>query len=90
MMNQAAPQASPQIALTETELMLLEHTANNSDQTGVPILTLNHAIISIAKLGGYLARAHDPPPGNLILWRDLARLTDIQLGFLLAQKLVGN
>ena len=28
----------------------------------------------------YLARANDPPPGNLVIWRGLSRLNDIQLG----------
>jgi hypothetical protein len=37
--------------------------------------------VQIAKLGGYLARAQDPPPGNMVLWRGLARLTDMLLGF---------
>jgi hypothetical protein len=27
-----------------------------------------------------LARAGDPPPGNVVIWRGLARLTDIELG----------
>jgi hypothetical protein len=42
------------------------------------------------RLGGYLARGHDPPPGNMVLWRGVARLTDIQLGFLLGAQIVGN
>ncbi len=41
-------------------------------------------------LGGYLARATDPPPGNMVIWRGLSRLNDIQLGFALAAKLMGN
>ncbi|MGH6755314.1 MAG: hypothetical protein ACREDP_24430, partial [Bradyrhizobium sp.] len=35
----------------------------------------------IARLGGYLGRASDPPPGNIVMWRGLARLTDIAIGF---------
>jgi hypothetical protein len=31
-------------------------------------------------LGGYLARAKDPPPGNMVVWRGLTRLADILLG----------
>ncbi|WP_207953825.1 hypothetical protein [Sinorhizobium meliloti] len=29
--------------------------------------TLSRYVIKIAKLGGYLARAHDPPPGNTVM-----------------------
>lgn len=49
-------------------------------------ITLN----KIAKLGGYLARASDPPPGNIVMWRGLSRLTDIELGFNLVMKIMGN
>jgi hypothetical protein len=44
----------------------------------------------IARLGGYLDRAKDPPPGNTVMWRGFARLTDIELGFILGARLVGN
>ncbi|MCC8959222.1 hypothetical protein H8B02_39230 [Bradyrhizobium sp. Pear77] len=37
-------------------------------------------LIKIARLGGYLARANDPPPGNLIMWRGLSRFIDIATG----------
>ncbi|MGY4319162.1 hypothetical protein ACVWW1_008489 [Bradyrhizobium sp. JR3.5] len=32
------------------------------------------------QVGGYLARAYDPPPGNLIMWRGLSRFIDIATG----------
>jgi hypothetical protein len=44
----------------------------------------------LAKLGGYLARKGDPPPGNAVMWRGLTRLTDIVLGMQLAAETVGN
>ena len=44
----------------------------------------------VAKLGGYLARKADGPPGNLVLWRGLSRLTDIHLGVEIGEQLVGN
>jgi hypothetical protein len=34
--------------------------------------------VAIAKLGGYLARVKDPPLRNMVIWRELTRLTDIQ------------
>jgi hypothetical protein len=51
--------------------------------------TLSSYITKLARLGGYLARAADPPPGNTVMWRGLARLTDIEIGFELAKN-VGN
>ena len=31
--------------------------------------TMSYYLNKIAKLGGYLARASDPPPGNMVMWR---------------------
>lgn len=52
-------------------------------------LTVRHCVNQLARLGGYLARAHAPPPGNMVVWRGMARLTDIELGFNLAGRLCG-
>ncbi|HVV67687.1 MAG TPA: hypothetical protein VG895_05645 [Patescibacteria group bacterium] len=51
---------------------------------------MSHYLLIIAKLGGYLNRSNDGPPGNIIMWRGLSRLTDIRLGFDLALGNVGN
>jgi hypothetical protein len=90
MMNRVEPQANPRIAMTETEIQLLSHAVKNKEHASTPPATLNDALLLLARLGGYLARAHDPPPGNLILWRGLARLTDIHFGFLIAKEIVGK
>jgi hypothetical protein len=47
-------------------------------------------IIKIARLAGYLNRASDPPPGNLVMYRGMSKLNDSHLGFQLAAKIVGN
>jgi hypothetical protein len=33
--------------------------------------TLSRYLTKIARLGGYLARTKDPPPGNTVMWRGL-------------------
>lgn len=58
--------------------------------SGIRTKSLSAYIIKIARLGGYLARANDPAPGNLVMWRGLSRLTDIELGAHLAPEIVGN
>ena len=30
-------------------------------------------LTKIARLGGYLARAEDPPPGNAVMWRAMGK-----------------
>ncbi len=85
MINRCCPNASPRLALTDIEIKILNEAVKDNKNK-----KLSDYLIKIAKLGGYLARASDPPPGNIVMWRGLARLIDIQLGFNLAMKLVGN
>jgi len=88
MLNRSAPDALPTLALTATEIAVLDRVV--SDKSRGPRKTLSHYLTKIARLGGYLARASDPPPGNTVMWRGLSRLTDITLGATLSQELVGN
>ena len=88
MLNRTAPTASPRLVFTPLEIRLLDQLVK--DKTSSPALTLAHYLTKIARLGGYLARAKDPPPGNMVMWRGLSRLTDIELGAALGRRLVGN
>ena len=45
------------------------------------LTSLNEYIVHLARLGGYLARKDDSPPGNMVIWRGLSRLQDLKLGF---------
>ena len=63
---------------------------NHNDRPQTPQKTLSHYLTKIARLGGYLARANDPPPGNTVMWRGLSRLTDIALGAVVGADIVGN
>ena len=78
MLNRSAPDALPTLALTATEIAVLDRLVNDKPQARRK--TLAHYLTKIARLGGYLARANDPPPGNTVMWRGLSRLTDIALG----------
>ncbi|MBW9074860.1 ATP-binding cassette domain-containing protein [Agrobacterium deltaense] len=35
--------------------------------------SLNFYLTKLARLGGYLARTSDPPPGNTVVWRSLCK-----------------
>ena len=52
--------------------------------------TLSLYLTKIARLGAYLARAKDPLPGNIVMWRGLSRLNDITLGATLQVDVVGD
>ena len=74
---------------SDTERQLLDHLVPDRAVDHAIKRSLPFYITKLARLGGYLARADDPPPGNKVIWRGLSRLTEIELGFNGA-KLVGN
>ncbi|MBI2510746.1 MAG: transposase [Opitutae bacterium] len=91
MINRSQLAAKPTVALTQLELRLLDRLSpdpTTSAQSPPPLLS--HYIVKIARLGGYLARACDPAPGNIVMWRGLALLTDIAIGYSLRVEIVGN
>ena len=90
MVQRTAPQASPLCALTEVEVTLLDEITTVRNWRAPRNNTLADYLLCVARLGGYLARANDPPPGNIVMWRGLSRLTDIQLGFAIGATFVGN
>lgn len=88
MAHRTNPKSSADEVFTKNEIMLLDHIAGTAKSSGKRPLT--DYVTVVAKLGGYLARANDPPPGNMVLWRGMVRLTDIHFGFNLSRELVGN
>jgi hypothetical protein len=88
MTSRATPEAPAGIALTDGELEILDRLTGANDPPANP--TVSHYLVAVAKLGGYLARTKDPPPGNMVVWRGLIRLMDIHLGFELSRGVVGN
>ena len=90
MINRTAPEAPPGLALTRSECHLLDQIVKEKTTSCAKAKPLSAYLIKIARLGGYLARKNDPPPGNIVMWRGMSRLTDVQLGFQLGVELVGN
>ncbi|AXC69075.1 IS4 family transposase [Salmonella enterica] len=74
-----------EMALTQAECELLDNVIKDNKKTE-NAAPLHRYIIKLAQLGGYLARANDPPPGNTVLWRGLRRLNDILYGFELSRE----
>lgn len=90
MINRVAADMPAKAALTKDEIKILDHVVKDKPKDVGEKKTLSTYINKIARLGGYLDRTSDPPPGNIVMWRGLTRLTDIELGFLMGAKLVGN
>jgi Transposase DNA-binding len=83
MINRSASKANPRLAITAQEIALLDRLVPDKGSSS-PCATLSAYLIKVARLGGYMARTRDPPPGTVVIWRGLARLTDIALGATLA------
>ncbi|PSO09626.1 IS4 family transposase, partial [Sphingobium sp. AEW4] len=45
-----------------------------------PSRNLAFYVRAVARLGGYLDRASDPPPGTTVIWRGMTRLADLVEG----------
>jgi hypothetical protein len=89
MLNRTSPSASPDEAFTALDQYLLDELIpNKTPEPAAP--SVAHYVIKLARPGGYLARAHDRPPGNTVIGRGLSRLTDIELGIMIGVQLVGN
>ena len=85
MICRAAPDAAATLVLTGVEIALLDRLVPDKKQSLSGAGNLSFYLTKVAQLGGYLARTKDPPPGNTVMWRGLSRLTDINLGFMLAR-----
>ena len=84
-MRRAAPDAAAKLVLTDVEIALLDRLVPDKKQSLSGARTLSFYLTKVTQLGGNLARTKDPPAGNTVMWRGLSRLTDINLGFMLAR-----
>jgi hypothetical protein len=89
MLNRSATDMPASAVFSDTECQLLAQLVPDRPNHHSHSKSLSFYITKVARLGGYLARTSDPPPGNIIMWRGLSRLTDIMLGFH-AAKDMGN
>jgi hypothetical protein len=89
MINRCSADAPPGLALTRVEIHLLDELVKDKPGDALKKKTLSTYLTKIARLGGYLARAHDAPPGNQVIWKGMSRLTDMELGFMVGAKICG-
>ena len=89
MLNRADPRTSPTEVFTDAEIDVLDRMSPKTSTSEFVPRMLSYYATQLAKLGGYLARKNDPPPGNIVMWRGLARLTDIVLAMQLAADTCG-
>ena len=88
MINRTDEDAPAALVFTKTEQRILDHIDPKPPDNINP--TVSHYSLAVARLGGYMSRARDRPPGNMVLWRGFNRLVDVHLGYRIAKGIVGN
>ena len=90
MINRSTHMSKATVAFTPLEIDLLQRLTPERQSSSTRSASLKSCLTQLARLGGYLNRAGDGPPGNIVMWRGMSRLTDIELGFLMATENGGN
>jgi len=83
MLSREVSTASPDAVFTNAERNLLERVTPECERK-MP-RDLNFYVRAVARLGGYLDRTSDAPPGTTVIWRGLSRLVDLVEGARLAE-----
>ena len=84
MLKRTLPSESPGVALTKLEIEILNKLVPNNRSCDKK--DLSSYFEKVARLGGYLARANDSPPGSTVMWHGVSRLTDVEIGYDLAKR----
>ena len=82
MLSRDAPATDPAAVFTENERHLLDQAT--PDRKRQVLRDLQFYVRAVARLGGYLDRASDAPPGTTVIWRGFSRLADLVEGARLA------
>ena len=83
MLSREAPGTDPAAVFTNTERHLLEKTTPDTKRKAPRDLDFH--VRAVARLGGYLDRTSDPPPGTTVIWRGFSRLADLVEGARIAR-----
>lgn len=83
MLSREAPKVSPATVFTDAERQLLERKTPKGKQQFPR--ELDFYVRIVARLGGYLDRTSDAPPGTTVIWRGLSRLADLVEGASIAE-----
>ena len=76
-LSEASGESNCEEVLSRVEWTLLYRKSMKTRSRPKHPPSVAQALTWIAKLGGYIGRATDPPPGVISLWRGWDRLMDI-------------
>lgn len=78
LLGRETPQLPAEVLFTDIEVQLLQAFAQQNALP--PPIQLGSAVRLVAKLGGYIGRNTDPPPGHQVLWQGFTALQLMTLG----------
>ena len=85
LLGREVPDLPCTVFFDQWEVKVIEALEVEKGKRGLkPPFTLGVAIILVAKLGGYLARPSDPPPGMKCIWKGIIHLYNYAAGYRLA------
>jgi len=82
LLGRESPELPAEVLFADLEIRVLKAFARQRKLEGPS--TLGIAVGLVARLGGYLARANDPPPGHEVMWHGFTMLQGMSLGFAIA------
>ncbi len=86
LLGREAPDLPCTMFFDESEVEVLEAVVEERTKSKLKRpLTLAEAMTAVARMGGYLDRPSDPPPGSKVLWRGFITLDGMVVGFRLAR-----
>ena len=83
LLGREMPNLSAEVLFSDIELRTL--CAYSKKKGLSPPTQLSEAVLLVAKIGGYLGRKNDPPPGHQLLWRGYTEFRFMCLGYSLLQ-----
>ena len=82
LLGRETPELPAEVLFSDIELKTLRAFAKKKLK---PPVLLGEAVILVAKIGGYLGRNNDPPPGHQLLWQGYREFQFMCLGFALLE-----
>jgi hypothetical protein len=83
LLGRETPELPAEVLFSDIELRTLRAYAKKKRMK--PPSSLGEAVRLVAKIGGYLGRNNDPPPGHQLLWRGYTEFQFMCLGFALLE-----
>jgi hypothetical protein len=81
LLGREVPELPAEVLFSDLEIEVLQAYSNANGLK--PPTNLGETVGLVARLGGYLGRKHDPPPGHQLLWQGYHDLTNMCRGYAL-------